>query len=104
MKRRFKTTASLFLLLVFLLPTVVKLEHNHEHFVCKAENENHYHSHHERCIICSFEFSAFLSGFDKTELLKENPTDNYSNSYNSLYYFNLSLISFSLRGPPAIQI
>ena len=104
MIRRFKNITSLLLLLIFLLPSVVKLEHHHEHFECKAKNEKHYHSLHERCVICNFEFSVFLSWSGNIDLQKGNPLDNYSNKYNSQYYSNLSQFSFSLRGPPVLQI
>jgi len=104
MIRRFKNITSLLLLLVFILPSIVKVEHHHEHFECKAKNEKHYHSLHEKCLICNFEFSVFLSRSENIDFQKENPLDNYSNNYNSRYYSNLSQFSFSLRGPPVIQI
>jgi hypothetical protein len=104
MMRRFKNITSLLLLLVFLLPSIVKVEHHHEHFECKAKNEKHYHSLREKCLICNFEFSVFLSKSENIDLQKGNPLDNYSNNYNSQNYFNHSLSSFSLRGPPVIQI
>jgi hypothetical protein len=103
MIRGFKNITSLLLLLVFLLPSIVKVEHHHEHFECKAKNENHYHALHERCVICNFDFSVFLSGSENIDFQKENPLDNYFNNYNSRYYSNLSLFSFLLRGPPVIQ-
>jgi wobble nucleotide-excising tRNase len=104
MIRRFKNITSLLLLLVFILPSIVKAEHHHEQFECKAQNEKHLHILHERCGICNFEFSVFLSKSENVESPKENPLDNYSNNYNSRYYSNLYLFSFSLRGPPVIQI
>ena len=104
MIRRFKNIISLLLLLVFVLPSIVKVEHHHEHFECKAKNEKHYHFLHEKCLICNFEFSVFLSKSENIDFQKENPLDNYFNNYNSLYYSNLSQFSFSLRGPPVIQI
>jgi hypothetical protein len=104
MIRRFKNIISFLLLLVFLLPFIVKVEHHHENFECKAQNEKHYHSLHEKCLICNFEFSVFLSKSENIDLQKENPLDNYSSNYNSRYHSNLSLFSFSLRGPPVIQI
>jgi hypothetical protein len=104
MIRRFKNITSLLLLLVFLLPSIVKVEHRHENFECKAKNDKHYHTLHERCVICNFEFSVFLSKSENIDLQKENPLDNYSNNYNSRYNSNFSLFSFSLRGPPVIQI
>jgi hypothetical protein len=104
MIRRFRNITSLLLLLVFLLPSIIKLEHHHEHFEYQAKNEKHCPSLHERCVICNFEFSVFLSGSENIDLQKEKPLDNYSINYNSLYYYNLSPFSFSLRGPPVIQI
>ena len=99
---RFKKVASLLLLLIFLLPSIVKLEHHHEHFECKVKNEKHYHSLHERCVICNFEFSVFLSEHENIDLLSANHSDNYYNSYISQYFSNLSQFSFSLRGPPVV--
>ena len=99
---RFKKAASLLLLLIFLLPSIVKLEHHHEHFECKVKNEKHYHSLHERCVICSFEFSVFLSESVNINLLNTNHTDSYYNSYVSQHFSNLSQFSFSLRGPPIV--
>ena len=104
MIRRFKNITSLLVLLVFLLPSIAKLEHHHEHFECKAKNDKHYHSLHEKCLICNFEFSVFLSKSENIDLQKENPIDNYFNNYHSQYYSDLSLFSFSLRAPPVIQI
>jgi hypothetical protein len=104
MIRRFENITSLLLLLVFLLPSIVKLEHHHEHFEYKAQNEKQLNSFHERCVICSFDFSVFLSGAENIELQREFPIDKYSNNYNSRYYSDLNQYSFSLRAPPAIQI
>lgn len=98
-----KITSSL-LLLVFLLPSIVKLEHRRDNFVCKTINEKHYLVIHQTCAICNFEFSVFLTNFENIDLPKDSPLDNYSNNYNSRYYSNFSLFSFSLRGPPVIQI
>lgn len=104
MIRKFKNITSLLLLLVFLLPSIVKVEHHHEQVECKAKNEKHFHVLHEKCVICNFEFSVFLSSSENVESQKGNPLDNYSNNYNSQYHSNLSQFSFSLRGPPVIQI
>jgi hypothetical protein len=104
MIRKFNNIISLLLLLVFLLPSIVKVEHHHEQFECKAQNEKHFHILHERCVICNFEFSVFLSRSENVDYQKEDPLDNYSNNYNSQFYSNPSQFSFSLRGPPVIQI
>ena len=99
---RFKKAASLLFLLIFLLPSIVKLEHHHEHFECKVKNEKHYHSLHERCAICNFEFSVFLSKSENVDLPKDNPLDSYFNNYISQNFSNLAQFSFSLRGPPVV--
>lgn len=90
--------------MVFLFPSLVKLEHHHEHFQCKAKNEKHFHVFHDKCGICNFEFSVFLSSVEKIDLKKENPLDSYCNNYSSRYYSNPSQFSFSLRAPPYKQI
>jgi hypothetical protein len=104
MIRKLKNIASLFLLLVFLFPTIVIIEHHHEQNTCNAKNEKHYHNLHEKCGICSFEFSLFSSENENIVLLNEKPLDNYFNNYTSLYYSNLSEYSFLLRAPPFIQV
>jgi len=104
MLRKFKNISSLVLLMVFLFPSIVKLEHHHEHFKCTATNEKHNHVFHDKCGICNFEFPVFLSSFENIDLQKENPLDSYSNNYSSRYYSNPSQFSFSLRAPPYKQI
>lgn len=86
------------------MPSIVKLEHHHHHQICKAVSEKQFHDLHKKCIICSFEFSVFLNIIKKIELQKENPPDNYSNNYQSVFHSNLLHSSLLLRAPPAIQI
>jgi len=104
MRGKFKNIVSLLFLLAFLLPSVVKLEHHHQHFECKAKSEKHFHEFHEKCSICSFEFTVFLSDTENVDLQKENPIDRYANKYISHYNHNLSQYSFLLRAPPCMQI
>jgi hypothetical protein len=104
MIRRFKNIISLLLLLVFLLPTIVKIEHHHDNFQCKSLNEKHFHDFHPNCAICNFEFSIFILSYENIDFQKDKPVDNYSKKYNSRFSFNLYLSQFSLRGPPVIQI
>jgi hypothetical protein len=100
MINKFKNIAALILLVVFLLPSIVKLEHHHKHFICNAKNEKHYHTYHERCEICNFEFSVFSSEIKNSDLQKEQILDNYCNNYCSEYYSNHHTFSFLLRAPP----
>jgi len=101
---KFKNIISLLMVLILLMPSIVKLEHHHEHFICKAKNEKHYHVFHEKCGICNFEFSVFSSDIENIDLQKEKPLNNYCNNYSSVYYSNLSQFSYLLRAPPYRQI
>ena len=104
MIRRFKKIAYLLLLLVFISPSIVKLEHHHQHFECKAKNEKHIHVFHEKCAVCNFEFSVFSLDFNTLVLPKEQPLANYCNNYKSVNYSAFSKYSFLLRAPPSKQI
>jgi hypothetical protein len=104
MARILNNIISVIFLLVFLLPSLVKLEHHHEDFKCKAINEKHIHVQHEKCIVCNLEFSIFLSDDANTDFLKENPLEYFCDNYDSVYFSNPSQFSFSLRGPPVILI
>jgi len=104
MDRKFKNIVSLLFLIAFLMPSVLKLEHHHEHFICKAKNEKHYHEFHDKCNICNFEFTVFLSDIEDIDLQKDNPIDRYADNYVFLSDYNLSQYSFLLRAPPCVQI
>ncbi|OFY48937.1 MAG: hypothetical protein A2W85_14830 [Bacteroidetes bacterium GWF2_41_31] len=99
-----KNIASLLLFLVFLLPSLVKLEHHHKRFECKSGSGTHYHSFQEKCAICNFEFSVFSSDFENIVLQKRQPLAKYRNHYKSVNYSTLSTYSFLLRAPPDSQI
>ena len=100
MIRKFKNITSILLLLVFLLPSIVKLEHHHRHPFPETQTANHNQVFTEKCAICSFEFSFFLSDFGYAGLPKEKPSINYFNNYDSVFHSNFSKFSFSLRAPP----
>jgi hypothetical protein len=104
MVRKLNNIFSVFFLLVFLLPSLVKLEHHHEDLKCKTINEKHIHVHHEKCGICNFEFSVFLSHFANIDFRKENHLEYFCNNYDSVHFSNPSKFSFSLRAPPVILI
>jgi len=104
MNGKLKNIASLLLLVVFLFPSFVKLEHHHDHFNCNVKNEKHYHEFHHSCSICSFEFSVFSSESDNISIACDKPKDNYNNNYSSRFYSNLSQFSFLLRAPPCKTI
>lgn len=100
MLRKFKNITSSLLLMVILLPSIVKLEHHHKHSFPDTQTANHNLFFTEKCSICSFEFSVFLSDFGCSDLPKEKPSINYFNNYDSVYHSNFSKFSFSLRAPP----
>ncbi|HBZ21330.1 MAG TPA: hypothetical protein DEO60_09385 [Bacteroidales bacterium] len=100
MVRKIKNNIALLLLMVFIFPSIVKIEHHHEHSCLVPSNVIGIHPFHEKCGICSFEFSFFLSFTEYVSLQKENPSDNYFISYNSPYNSNLSSFFFLLRAPP----
>lgn len=104
MKVKSKKNTSLFLLLVFILPFLIKFEHHHEIIDCKIKNEKHFHSFHKKCSVCSFEFSVFSSDFLEIDLQKEKPLELYFCTYSSHFYSNISQFSFLLRAPPYKQI
>jgi hypothetical protein len=104
MIRNLKNIASLLLLLVFILPSIVKLEHHHERIDCQAKNEKHFHEFHEKCAVCSFEFSIFSADVENIALPKEQPVARYCNNYRSVTYSTFTKYSFLLRAPPLNQI
>jgi hypothetical protein len=104
MVKKIKNIISLLLLVVFLLPTLVKLEHQHKLFSIDLRNEKHNTILQDNCPICNFEFSLFISNTGNFHLQNQFFLDNYFNNYNSRYNSNFSQFSFLLRAPPIIQI
>lgn len=90
--------------MVFLMPSVVKLEHHHDHGEPVANTEHPYCEYHENCVICNFEFSVFLSVDGEVFFEEENHPSYYLNDYSSVYFQNLSHFNFLLRAPPSFQI
>jgi hypothetical protein len=98
---RLKHIISLLLAFALLAPNVVILEHHHDHFVCHAKNEKHFHVHHEKCLVCSFEFSLYSLGNRAAASLKAEHNSGYNNNYRQDYFLNNLKYSFLLRAPPA---
>jgi hypothetical protein len=90
--------------MVFILPSIVKLEHHlhhhHEKFECKAKHEKHYHIFHEKCSICTFTFSVFSSSCIKVALTKKYGAAKDCNEYISANFSPQIEYSFLLRAPP----
>lgn len=101
MIQKLKNTISILLVPMLFLPSVIRIEHHHEHFDIPVKSGKFYYPAHEKCSVCSFEYSVFLSeniniASTKAELLK----DTYTNCYTPFHYSDLSNYSFSLRAPP----
>lgn len=100
MKGTLKKILALILLALFLTPTVVKVEHHHEHFVCSAKNEKHLHLYRDKCPVCSFEFSIFSFSGDKEAVTRTQYSDAWLNTYQPADFPVFLNFSFSLRAPP----
>ncbi len=104
--RNKKNIISVLLVVVFFLPMTIKLIdgffHHHDHFICTAKNEQHFHKHHEKCPIPSFEFSFFST----EESIQANDKQPFgieiANVYFYIYCSNRFEYSFLLRAPPRI--
>jgi len=103
MIKKHKKAITLFLMMAFLWPSIVKFEHHHPHFEFKNTSEKQIHEFHEICNICNFEFAVFLTGVKIIVIHKVIPTDCYFNNYNSYYSYSLSQYSFLLRAPPGVK-
>jgi len=82
------------------MPSVVKLKHHHEYFNHLVKSEKQFRTFHEKCIICSFEFSSFLSEKTNIDFAKIKLTDNYISCLKIYHYSDLSKYLFLLRAPP----
>ncbi|MFA5418302.1 MAG: hypothetical protein WC341_07580 [Bacteroidales bacterium] len=104
MIRKFKHIISVFLLVAFLLPSVIKIEHHHQFEYVSADSHQNIHEFHQNCLICQFEFSVFDTDIDYYKIPKDAPEDSYNNQYSFVCYTSLLTFSFLLRGPPEQQI
>jgi hypothetical protein len=108
MVRNKKNTLSVFLVVVFLLPTTIKLFdgffHHHDYFICTAKNERHFHTHHVKCPILSFELSLLLTGKHLQVAQKNLYHVKINDNYNFECCSNNIEYSFLLRAPPVLQV
>ncbi|HNX20931.1 MAG TPA: hypothetical protein PKG88_01075 [Bacteroidales bacterium] len=91
---------SVLLSCALFLPSIVKLEHHHDHFECKAVNEKHFHNFHPKCETCSFEFSFFASEPEILYLESDSFVIIEKAGYCSLIYSLKNNFNFLLRAPP----
>lgn len=100
MNKVFKIFVSLFLMVAFLMPSIVKLEHHHEHDICNDHHEVNVHKYQEKCDVCSFEFSLFSTDNIDVVFEREIMTDGYNDNHKSAHYSKFLNFTFQLRAPP----
>lgn len=100
-KRRNQIIAIL-LLVMFLLPSWVKIEHHHEHIANHTNKEKQVHEYHEPCILCSFEFSILDSAYEVIVLNQDNPVAYYCVYCKTILFSDPSRYTFLLRAPPCL--
>lgn len=100
MGRKFNNIISFLLLLVFLIPSIVKPIHHHEHGHLKINKGIHLSQIQDKCAICSLEFSLFSNDTQDFGIKKESTESAYCNNYESIFYLDPSQFLCSLRAPP----
>lgn len=91
------------MVMVLLLPSLAKIEHHHDDFVCKAQNEKHIHNQHETCYVCHFEFSLFSVPPTVLSVCKNDFPVLQMPVLLVVHFTDLSRFTFLLRGPPAVS-
>lgn len=92
---------SIYLVLCLLSPSLLKLEHHHDHFVCHAKQEKHIHNNHPKCEVCNFEFSFFA---DQNTIISFKSQPFYIvKTFEIQQIVDLPdpIYTFLLRAPPA---
>ncbi len=104
MTGKFRNTMSVFLMVILMIPLFIKIAdsafHEHDHFVCKAKQEHHFHEDHEKCPVCCFEFPLYLSQEVNQYRTPVETTDRYRDLYQSIRFAGFPKYSFLLRAPP----
>jgi hypothetical protein len=104
MTKKLKYIISILLVFVFLMPMTIKLIdsalHHHDHFICTAKNEHHFHEYHYKCPIPNFEFSLYSLNKIILETQKIFYCDKLFINYISILCCSKPKYSFSLRAPP----
>lgn len=104
MLRRLKHTVAVSLVIILFLPMTIKLLdtlfHHHDHFVCTAKNEKHFHKHHSKCPLADFELSFFPLVKQEQTTQKCSYCVEIKEIYNQVFFCNKSKYSFLLRAPP----
>jgi hypothetical protein len=101
---RLKSYLSVFFLVAFLFPTLVKEVHtvNHEkRFHCDAKGEKHLHAQHHDCSLCDFVLPIASSPAKSTTSFTQFGFAEYIFPRPAEFYFSSSHFSSAqLRAPP----
>jgi hypothetical protein len=104
MTKKRKHIIAISLVIIFLSPMTIKLLdglfHHHDHFICTAIHELHFHEHHHKCPVPGFELSFYSLNNLKPQTDKTFYCDRIFISYISGYYNSKLKYSFLLRAPP----
>jgi len=103
MTRNRKHIVSIILAMILLMPTLIKLEHHHDHN-CNHDQDNRSTTlFEEKCFICDFQFSTFVSNEFIPYSISFDYIELRTNSNTSFHYLNNSKYSFLLRAPPVLH-
>ena len=102
MNVKLRKIISVLMVVILLTPSIIKLEHHHSHFACHSKTEKHFHTIHEKCLLCSFEFSVYFLAKAKLHSKKTILKDGYNIRLYNSYYSDCSEYSFLLRAPPLL--
>ena len=102
MNAKFKKIISLLIVVLLTTTSIVKFEHHHKHHEISSKTDKNAQQLHEKCLICSFEFSVSL--LNKIDLLstKTEFKESFNIRFCKFYHSNYSNYSFLLRAPPLL--
>lgn len=104
MSRNKKHIVSIILVMILLMPTVIKLEHHHDHH-CNHDHDNRSITlFEEKCFICDFQFSTFISNEFIPYTVRFDYAELSTNQHTSFQYLNNCKYSFLLRAPPVLHL
>lgn len=100
MPQKFKNFVALWLIVIILSPVVIKLGHHHKHIYYQKTTEQQIRCYHEKCAVCSFEFSVFVPRKCPVLFKKYELADRYAGFDLVSVFLIFSQFSFLLRAPP----
>jgi hypothetical protein len=100
MIRKFINGISVVAVLILFMPTIARINHHHDPVACWAKSEKHLQDLHERCPVCSFEFSLFLAERPVIASSKTEFPDNFKIQISDCHFPDSSKFSSFLRAPP----